>query len=124
MLAFATSINIPEVLIVYFLIALGASFPELATLYSSLKRGREDIGLGNIIGSSFFHLLFILGTASLISPLNFIDFKIEILFVLLATILLFIFGLRGKKYFLSKKEGLVLIFFYLLFVLIQIVKNL
>ncbi len=120
LLKLAIDLNIPEVFTGYFLLALGTSLPEFATLYASLKKGREDIGLGTIIGSNMFNMLFILGTVSFISKLDLSGFKVELFFILFATILLFIAGIMGKKYFLSKKEGFVLLFSYILFVLVQI----
>lgn len=122
-LGLAIELKIPEVLTGYFLLALGTSLPELATLYTSLKKGREDIGLGNIIGSNMFNLLFLPGVISLISPISLSSFKVEYIFVLLATVALFVFGYMGKKYYFSKKEGLILLGFYLLFALVQILRN-
>ena len=122
-LSLATDLKIPEVLTGYFLLAIGTSLPELATLHSSLKKGREDIGLGNIIGSNMFNLLFLPGVISLISPMNLSAFKVEYIFVLLATVTLFVFGYMGKKYYFSKKEGFILISFYILFALVQILRN-
>ena len=122
-LVFANQLNIPEVLIGYFLLAFGTSLPEFATLYSSLKKGREDVGLGSIIGSNMFNLLFILGSTSLLSSLDLTGFKIEILFVLIVTVLLLIFGIIGKKNLISKREAIMLLSFYLLFVLIQILRS-
>lgn len=123
-LIFANQLNLPEVLIGYFLLAFGTSLPEFATLYSSLKKGREDVGLGSIIGSNMFNLLFILGTSSLITTLDLKIFKLELLFVLIVTGLLMIFGLVGKKNLVSRREAVMLLSFYLLFVLIQLLKTL
>ena len=122
-LVFANQLNIPEVLIGYFLLAFGTSLPEFATLYSSIKKGSEDIGLGSIIGSNMFNLLFILGSTSLLGALDLSTFKIEMLFVLIVTVLLLIFGIIGKKNLISKREAIILLSFYLIFVLIQVLRH-
>ena len=122
-LVFANQLNLPEVLIGYFLLAFGTSLPEFATLYSSIKKGSEDIGLGSIIGSNMFNLLFILGSTSLLGSLDLNSFKIEMLFVLIVTVLLLIFGMIGKKNLISKRESIILLSFYLIFVIIQVLRN-
>jgi len=50
-------------------VALGTSAPELAIGVIGTIRGTADVGLGNIVGSNIFNLLFILGVAALIRPL-------------------------------------------------------
>jgi cation:H+ antiporter len=112
--------NIPEVIFGYFILAFGTSLPELATLYSSIKKGRDDIGLGSIIGSNMFNVLFVLGLTSIFSTLDLSHFKLELIFVFLSTFLLFLFGYIGKKYYFSKKEGFFLLLFYILFILTQL----
>lgn len=119
-----TQLNLPEVLIGYFILALGTSLPEFITLLTSLKMGREDIGLGNLVGSNMFNILFIPGILSFIAPLDFAPFQLELVFVFFAAVLLFIFGLIGKKYFISRREGFVLLLLYLVFILIQVFRNL
>ena len=39
------------------------SYTHLASL-----KGKNDIAIGNIIGSNIFNILFVLGTASLVAP--------------------------------------------------------
>ena len=49
-------------------VAIGTSAPELVTtLVSTLKRQR-DIAIGNLLGSSTYNILFILGVTCVISP--------------------------------------------------------
>ncbi|MBU0984269.1 MAG: calcium/sodium antiporter [candidate division Zixibacteria bacterium] len=48
--------------------AFGTSAPELAVGISGLMRGTADVGLGNIVGSNIFNILFVLGLAALIRP--------------------------------------------------------
>jgi len=51
-------------------VALGTSLPELATsVIASLKK-RDDISVGNVLGSNVFNIFFVLGIVSLIRPIG------------------------------------------------------
>ena len=51
------------------IVAAGTSLPEVFASIVSLARGRDDIAIGNVIGSNIFNILFILGLSAVISPL-------------------------------------------------------
>lgn len=76
----AMRLGVPEAIISLTLIALGTSLPELATMLSSIKKGNQDIGLGNIIGANVLNVALILTSSSLISknglPIQKYDFKL------------------------------------------------
>ncbi len=57
------------------IVAFGTSAPELAIGVIGVLEQHADIGLGNIIGSNIFNILFVLGLASLISPL-YVDLRV------------------------------------------------
>ncbi|MCH4886670.1 calcium/sodium antiporter [Acidaminobacter sp. JC074] len=63
----AKQLGVPEAIISLTLIALGTSLPELTTMISSIKKGNQDIGLGNIIGANILNVALILTSSSLIS---------------------------------------------------------
>ena len=50
------------------IVALGTSLPELVTSVTAARKGNADIAIGNIVGSNIFNILFVIGTASLITP--------------------------------------------------------
>ena len=50
------------------IVALGTSLPELFTSVSAAMKGKADIAIGNIVGSNIFNILFVVGTAALITP--------------------------------------------------------
>lgn len=109
--------GIPEIIIGLTIIAIGTSLPELATnIVASLKK-KYDISVGNIVGSNIFNLLMVLGTASLLKPVS-VDAKtvwIDIPFMLFISFLLFIFMRTG--YVLSRKEGCILLLFYIFYII-------
>lgn len=51
------------------IIAGGTGLPEVVTSLVSSIRGRDDVAIGNVIGSNLFNILGILGITGLISPI-------------------------------------------------------
>lgn len=68
--AIATALGIPEEIVGVTMVAVGTSLPELAASVVAVLRGHHDIGLGNILGSNVMNLLFVLGGASAIAPIE------------------------------------------------------
>jgi cation:H+ antiporter len=66
--AIARALEISEAVIGLTIVAAGTSFPELATSVVAAVRGERDIAVGNVVGSSVFNLLGILGIAALVTP--------------------------------------------------------
>jgi cation:H+ antiporter len=58
-----------EALIAVTLVAVGTSLPELVTSVVAARRGAADVALGNVVGSSIFNNVAILGFTAMISPL-------------------------------------------------------
>lgn len=42
-------------------IAIGTSLPELATAIAGVRKGENDIAVGNIIGANIFNIVIVLG---------------------------------------------------------------
>ena len=59
-----------SIMIAITLIATGTSLPELATSVVAAAKGKGQMALGNLIGSNTINILFVLGGASLIHPLD------------------------------------------------------
>lgn len=66
----ARKFGVSEAVIGLTIVAGGTSVPELVTSVVAALRKKDDIAVGNIIGSNIFNLLAILGTAGLINPLS------------------------------------------------------
>jgi cation:H+ antiporter len=62
--------GISEFTIAATVIALGTSFPELATCYSASRQGHSELVLGNVIGSNLWNILAALGLSSLFQPVT------------------------------------------------------
>ena len=65
----ATSLGIPEFIIGLSLVAVGTSIPELATGLTSVKKGVEEISVGNVLGANIYNVTLVLGTSAIISTL-------------------------------------------------------
>ncbi len=68
---FARAMGIPELVIGLTLVALGTSLPELVTAIAASWRGHGDIAVGNVMGANVLNLAWVLGGASMITPLHF-----------------------------------------------------
>ena len=93
-------------------VAIGTSAPELVTSLVACKKGENEFALGNIIGSNIFNILFILGLAGLISPLEIVGgLVIDTGFLLVTSLLTLLFVYTRKV--LSRREGIVMVLLYL-----------
>jgi cation:H+ antiporter len=66
----AQSWGMSEVSIGLTVVAFGTSLPELATSLVAAIRKDGDVALGNVVGSSIFNLLGILGLTALLHPID------------------------------------------------------
>lgn len=116
----ASAAGVPPVIIGATVIAFGTSVPELATSLESVRKGFLDLAVGNIIGSCFLNITLILGLTFLLAPFN-VDlsaFSDLIIFSLIANIMLW-YMLQNTK--VSKREGLILLAVYSVFLAISFV---
>lgn len=64
----ARALGVSDLVIGLTLVAVGTSLPELAATVASAVKREHDIAIGNIIGSTMFNLLAVLGIAAAIQP--------------------------------------------------------
>lgn len=121
--AIASAFGLSDTLIGLTIVAVGTSLPELITsVVASLKR-QSDIAVGNIVGSNIFNVLFILGTAAVLSPVP-VDGALitELVLNVVLTVVLLIFSITGNR--IRRREGAVLSILYVLYLAQLIFKNL
>lgn len=121
--ALARRFKISELVIGLTIVALGTSLPELVISTGSAIKGSSGLALGNVIGSSIFNGMLILGVAALIAPIKFNPKMLtrEIPFNLLASIALLLVsgtmlegGANGE--FITRNGGLLLLCFLAIFI--------
>jgi len=96
------------------IVALGTSLPELVTSIIAITKGRNDLAIGNVIGSNIYNILLVLGVSSLIAPIHYdVTLNIDFIFLCVITIMLFITMFIGKKHKLTKIEACFFVFLYL-----------
>ncbi len=103
-----------EAVIAITIVAVGTSLPELVTAVIAASKKNPQLALGNVIGSNLFNLMFILGTASTVKPLVFIDINIwdyAVLFV--SAIMLYMVVLTFKKDKFDRVEGFLFLAAYI-----------
>jgi cation:H+ antiporter len=106
--------NVPEIVIGLTIVAFGTSAPELVVNVFSSIAGKNELVLGNIIGSNVFNTLLILGVAGLIYPLEVQRNSVrkEIPFSLFAGVTLFILAndqllFKGTVSRITRIDGLI-----------------
>lgn len=110
--AIARMLGISERVIGLTVVALGTSLPELFTSVSAARKGKADIAIGNIVGSNVFNILFVVGTAALIVPVEFLPgFGIDTVIALGAGLLLWVCTWRKRA--LTRPAGIVMLIAYL-----------
>ena len=115
--AFGTSLAMVGILI----IGLGNSFPEVYFSIISARKGQSWMILGDLMGSVIMCATLILGIIAVIKPFEIIDFSpffIVRFFTIMAAIFVIFIIRTGKE--ITKKEGLFLIFLYILFLFTEI----
>ena len=120
--AIAIAVGMSETLVGLTIVAIGTSLPELVTSITALKKGENQLVIGNVIGSNIFNILFVLGASSAISalPIN-STMLIDTIIMIAVTLLCFIFGKTQEKY--DKKEGIILIVLFIAYMAFAIIRN-
>jgi cation:H+ antiporter len=65
---FAKHLGVSELVIGLTIVAAGTSLPEVATSILAAIRGERDIAVGNVVGSSIFNILAVLGISASVAP--------------------------------------------------------
>ena len=107
--AFALKVGISERVVGLTVVAMGTSLPELASSLIAALRGRTDVAVGNVVGSSIFNLLGIFGVAALLHPLTIHQrFLVSDIWWMLAFTLLFgVLAVIRRK--IGRVEGILLL---------------
>ena len=93
------------------IVALGTSLPELFTSVSAARKGEADIAIGNIVGSNIFNILFVIGTAALITPVPYAaNFMFDGVVAVAAGVLLWVCVFKKQK--LTRPSGIFMLACY------------
>lgn len=111
--ALARQIGVSDKFIAVTILAGGTSLPELATSLTAAIRGKEQLALGNILGSNVFNAMLILGLSSIITPLSFASMTVvDIAALILSSVLLLIWAYTGSRNRIDRWEGAAMLLYY------------
>lgn len=112
----ARFLGVQEIVIGLSMVAVGTSLPELFTAIVASAKKMEDIAVGNVIGANILNILWVLGFASLVNPLN-IDLQTKnVTMPVVFLIVLFMFLFSRTKLILTRNEGLGLLIIYVAYI--------
>ena len=75
------------------------------------------MAIGNVVGSNLFNIFLVLGSAASITPLHLIGItNFDLLALVIACVLLWLFGVFYKKRTITRIEGTILVVCYVAYV--------
>jgi len=118
----AKSFGLSEQFIGLSIVAIGTSLPELVTSMAAIKKGENDIAIGNVIGSNIFNVLFVIGIASMISPVTVsAEAFFDVAVCIILSIIVFGFCLHKRK--LTLPKGIMMILMYVVFFVYVLIRG-
>lgn len=113
----ARAFGLSEYFIGLTIVAVGTSLPELVTSIVAAIKKQNDLAVGNIVGSNIFNIFWILGLTAIINPIVIpVSANIDLLVLLVATVLLFVFMFLGKRHELDRWQGIMFVIMYVVYV--------
>ena len=106
----ARALGVSEKFIAITILAGGTSMPELVTCVVAAFKKKNQLALGNVLGSNVFNILLILGASATIHPITFGSIGIvDMGVLLLSVLLLWFFAKTGEGSQISRVEGVLLL---------------
>lgn len=118
-ISIASSLGVSEYVISLTIIAIGTSLPELVTGVVAVTKKQASLGIGNIIGSNIFNILWVLGITALIRETAFpVYASFDITFLLIATTMVFLLSFTQKQNELKKIHGASFLIIYAVYLVL------
>lgn len=118
----ALILGMSETLVGLTIVSVGTSLPELVTSIVAAVKKENDIAIGNVVGSNIFNIVFILGMASVITPLAINPISIFDMIVMAGTgVITLIIALSCKKVY--KWQGVLMMLSYAAYLTYIIIRN-
>lgn len=113
----AERFHVSEAFISITLMAVGTSLPELATCVVAAMKGKNQLALGNVIGSNIFNIALIIGTSAAISPFEIQSIStVDMGMVIVVVVLLWLAAFTFKKKKLDRVEGAIFLLAYMAYI--------
>jgi cation:H+ antiporter len=121
--------HVPKVVIAATLVALGTSLPEMVIGLTSIRKGHNEILVGNVIGADILNVLFVVGASAVAAPLPIIEHASAIPGILLVlhlpVMLLILLVFRVFIHFACREghfrrwQGVPLVLIYVVYTVVQ-----
>jgi len=106
------------------IISIGTTLPEFIVSIFAILRGKVDMAVGNVIGSTIFNIFGVLGISAIVRSMTIPAFiYIDVAIMFFVFLLLFIFMFTGKNHSLRRKDGIVFLLLYVLYLCYIIVRG-
>jgi cation:H+ antiporter len=116
----AIALDLPPILIGLIFVALGTALPELVLGTRAVILRHPQLAIGDLVGAVIVNSLLVLGITAIIAPIttNLVLFFTSAVFLIF---LLVLFAtMASREHGFSWEEGIVLILFYVLFLIIEL----
>ncbi|MDD4409276.1 MAG: hypothetical protein PHW52_01330 [Candidatus Pacebacteria bacterium] len=122
---FAKDLGVPLIMIGLFILGIGNCVPEIYFAISCARKGNDWMILGDLIGALIVPATLVIGTVALICPINLsgsmISLEVARVFLVIS-VGLFVWFARNDQV-VSKKEAMILLSVYILFITVEIFAN-
>lgn len=119
----ANSLGVSPILIGMLIVGLGTTMPELFFSLRAVKKKDDSLAIGDLLGTVLADATIVVGIIALVKPFAFPQKIIYITgaFMVIASFMLFYFMKSGRV--VTKKEAHLLFFFWVVFVLVELLVN-
>ncbi len=118
----AQFLGVSETTIGLTIVAMGTSLPDISASVIAVAKKREDIGIGNLIGSNVINVFLVLGLTTFITQLTLGTFELfDVFFMIGLSILLFLFAYFRKQ--LTKISGVTFLILYVVYIIFVLYRD-
>ena len=111
----AERFGVASIIIGLSVVAIGTSLPELVTAITSARKNVSDLAVGNVLGANVANLTLVVGTAASINDVSMSRATQLYNFPALMLLMLFLGGMILFTRGLSRRNGMIMLGFYVLY---------
>ncbi len=117
----ALMIGISETIVGLTIVSVGTSLPELVTSIAATRRGEKDMAVGNVVGSTLFNVLLILGISATVTPIM-VGYTaiIDAIFVVLMCLFVYFLSKTNK---VNRASGLAMLASYGIYMVYVVLRD-
>ncbi len=101
----ALALGVEDRLVAITVVAAGTSLPEFVVTVVSALEGKVDIGVGNVVGSCIYNLLFVVGGAAVLRPLTMVPATLRFEVPIMAVSMLVLVPMLWTDHRISRVQG-------------------